>query len=64
VVRVDELMPPGFQRHCAAVAAWGPNVATMTDLARTAVATLHAPEMLGSGDKLLSWEPGKTASWC
>jgi hypothetical protein len=61
VVRVTEMLPPDFQRHCAAVGAWGPNVVTLTELVQAAVATLHAPGMLGAADKLLSWEAGKGA---
>jgi hypothetical protein len=56
------MLPPDFQRHCAAVTAWGPNVLTLTELLQTAVATLHTPGMLGAADKLLSWEPGKGAA--
>jgi hypothetical protein len=61
VVRVSEMLPPDFHRHCAAVAAWGPNIVTLTELVQAAVATLHAPVMLGAADKLLSWEAGKGA---
>jgi GH24 family phage-related lysozyme (muramidase) len=64
VVRVDEMLPPEFQRHCAAVASWGPNVGTITELVQTAVQTLHARDMLGSADKLLSWQAGKGVAEC
>jgi hypothetical protein len=55
------MLPPDFQRHCAAVAAWGPNAAVMTELLPVAVSTLYTPGMLGSADKLLSWAAGEGA---
>jgi hypothetical protein len=53
------MLPPQFQRHCAAVAVWGPNMMTMMELITSTVAALQAPGMRGSAGKLLSWCPCK-----
>jgi hypothetical protein len=59
LVGIDELLPPDFQRHCAAVAVWGPNILTITQLATAGVDTLLAPDMLGPAQQLLSWQASK-----
>jgi hypothetical protein len=58
VVSNYDLLPPGYARHCAAVAVWGANLSSLMALVNTAMQMLYTPAMLGSAPCLLSWEQG------
>jgi hypothetical protein len=58
VVSSEDLLPPDFQRHCAAVASWGPNLSCIMALATLSLRMMHRPCMLGNASHMLSWGKG------
>jgi hypothetical protein len=54
----SDLVPPDFQRHCAAVAMWGGTSEHLMALAYAALSAMHAPGILGQAPVLTSWQRG------
>jgi hypothetical protein len=61
-VKAAQLLPPDFQRHCAAVASWGYNLGAITSLIPRALITLQSPGMLGRAPVLISKDAGESHS--
>jgi hypothetical protein len=64
VVSSEELLPPDFQRYCAAVATWGPNLGCISMMVTISLQAMHRPDMLGSASHLLSWDTGEAYPAC
>jgi hypothetical protein len=57
-VTAADLVPPGFARHCAAVALWGCNLSSIWELGREGMIGLNLALALSGALRLASWLPG------
>jgi hypothetical protein len=57
------ISPPEFDRFCAAVLSWAPNLGSLYHLVCSHVAMLTLPNMVGTSDVLLPWLPGGGWEW-
>jgi hypothetical protein len=54
-----EVVPPEYERYCAAVSVWGPNISSIMDMVTLVLPVLYAPDMLGTASHLFSWQTGE-----
>jgi hypothetical protein len=57
------ILPADFDRFCAAILSWAPNLASLNNLVFSHVMMLATPEMVGDAGMLLPWLPGGEWKW-